>query len=62
MIISCEDGHRAAILRYDSRKDLMGGPDNEDENGDEDEDSETIYNECIRSEFNYVRRMMINFE
>ena len=50
-----DDGHRSVILRYDSRKDIMG---NDEGNG---EDEELVFEKCINSEFNYVRRLMINY-
>ena len=60
MIIQKEDGHKSAILRYDSGNDVLS------EDGvlkdDEEEEAEAIIGECVRSEFNYVRRWMINFE
>lgn len=60
MIIQKEDGHKSAILRYDSGNDVLS------EDGvlkdDEEEEAEAIVGECVRSEFNYVRRWMINFE
>ena len=62
MILNREDGHKAAILRYDSRRDILGQDEKAritDING---EDEEIIYGECVRSEFNYMRRMMLVFD
>ncbi len=58
-ILEKGNGDRSVILRYNSRKDYMG------DGGEEDEDElsemeENLYDECIRSEFNSMRRMMIN--
>ena len=55
LMLEKDDGHRSVILRYDSRKDIMG---NDEGNG---EDEELVFEKCINSEFNYVRRLMINY-
>ena len=61
-VLEREDGDKAAILRYDShvtlRQLLLGG-----EGGEEDEERLShVYGECIDSEFNTLRRKMINFK
>ena len=48
---------KTAILRYDSPKDFLGTDEDNSEN-QEFLSSGT----CIHSEFNFLRRMMINFE
>lgn len=64
LVILKDDGAKGVVLRYDSKNDILGDSedgvicDEEDEEGEEDD----IYNECIRSEFNTMRRMMINFK
>ena len=57
-ILEREDGRRAAILRYASKKDYVG-TDQDTAEQDEDEDTEVTPDECIRSEFLGTRRMMI---
>ena len=62
-VIRRDNGDTAAILRYGGHTDLkhliIG------EEGDEEEDAEElshVYGQCVSSEFNTLRRMMINFE
>ena len=61
-IIERDSGDHAAILRYGghtSLKALLIG----DEGGEEDqEELSHVYGECVSSEFNTLRRLMINFE
>lgn len=55
-VIKREDGDKSVILRYKAKHDITGA-------ADEDEDENEIkYGEVICSEFNFVRRMMINFK
>ena len=62
MILNRKDGHKAAILRYDSRNDILGEDENAETVSAGGEDEDIIFGECIRSEFNYMRRMMLVFE
>ena len=62
-VIQRDNGDTAAILRYGGHTDLkhliIG------EEGDEEEDEEElshVYGQCVSSEFNTLRRMMINFK
>ena len=60
-ILDREDGGISVILRYNSKKDYLG------DGGEEDEDeilekADSLYDECIRSEFNSMRRMMLNLK
>ena len=62
-VIQRENGDTAAILRYGGKTDLkhliIG------EEADEEEDEEElshVYDQCVSSEFNTLRRMMINFK
>jgi hypothetical protein len=61
-IIERDNGDHAAILRYGghtSIKALLLG----DEGGEEDEEELShVYGECVSSEFNTLRRLMVNFE
>ena len=57
-ILEREDGRRAVILRYASKKDYLETDQNLTER-DEDEDTEITSDECIRSEFLGTRRLMI---
>lgn len=57
-ILEREDGRRAVILRYASKKDYLEADQNLTE-WDEDEDTEITSDECIRSEFLGTRRLMI---
>ncbi len=57
-ILEREDGRRAVILRYASKKDYLEADRNLTE-WDEDEDTEVTSDECIRSEFLGTRRLMI---
>ena len=54
-ILDKGDDNRAVILRYDSKKDYLGEDDNKSE-------EENLFDVCIRSEFNSMRRMMINLQ
>jgi Na+-driven multidrug efflux pump len=62
MILNREDGHKAAVLRYDLRNDILGEDENAGTVNESGEDEEIVYGECIRSEFNYMRRMMLVFK
>ncbi len=62
MILNREDGHKAAILRYDSRNDILEDDSNAGIVSENGENEEIIYGECVRSEFNYMRRMMLVFK
>ena len=62
MILNREDGHKAAILRYDSRSDILGENADAGTVSENSENEEIIFGECIRSEFNYMRRMMLVFK
>ena len=57
-ILEREDGRRAVILRYASKKDYLGTDQNTSA-GNEDEDTEVTPDECVRSEFLGARRLMI---
>ncbi len=61
-VLERDNGDKAAILRYDSHvrlRDLLLGQ----EGGEEDEEELShVYGECIDSEFNTLRRKMINFK
>ena len=62
LVLEKENGGHSVILRYDSPKsiiedDAMAHVDEEDK-----EETEGLYNQCIRSEFNFVQRLMINFQ
>ena len=62
-IIRRDNGDTAAILRYGghtSLKHLLLG----EEGGEEEDEAELshVYGECVRSEFNTLRRLMINFK
>lgn len=59
-VLRREDDRVAVILRYESRKDYLGGDDNVPET-DEDEEPDVMPDTCIRSEFLGMRRMMIVF-
>lgn len=61
-ILNREDGHKAAILRYDLGRDILGEDEKAGTVNESGEDEEMIYGECIRSEFNYMRRMMLVFK
>lgn len=55
-ILEREDGRRAAILRYESKKDYLGTDQN---TAEWDEETEVTPDQCIRSEFLGMRRLMI---
>ena len=58
-VLERENGDKAAIVRYMQKTKLFAAETAEE--ADEDELSH-VYGECIRSEFNTLRRLMINFE
>ncbi len=61
-VIQRDGGDTAAILRYGghtSFKQLLIGEEGE---GEDEEELAHVYGECVSSEFNTLRRMMINFK
>jgi hypothetical protein len=56
-ILEREDGMRAAILRYESKKDYIG--ENEDMPEQDEDETEFSPDTCIKSEFLGARRLMI---
>ena len=62
-VIRRDNGDTAAILRYGGHTDLKHLIIGEEADGEEDEEELShVYGQCVGSEFNTLRRMMINFE
>lgn len=62
-VIQRDNGDTAAILRYGGKTDLKHliiGEEAEDE--EDEEELSHVYGQCVSSEFNTLRRMMINFK
>ncbi len=62
-VIQRDNGDTAAILRYGGHTDLKHliiGEEGEDE--EDEEELSHVYGQCVNSEFNTLRRMMINFK
>ena len=62
-VIQRDNGDTAAILRYGGHTDLKHliiGEESEDE--EDEEELSHVYGQCVNSEFNTLRRMMINFK
>ena len=62
-VIQRDNGDTAAILRYGGHTDLKHliiGEEGED--GEDEEELSHVYGQCVNSEFNTLRRMMINFK
>ena len=58
-VLQRENGDKAAILRYAQKTKLFAAETAEEA---DEEELTHVYGECIRSEFNTLRRLMINFE
>jgi O-antigen/teichoic acid export membrane protein len=58
-VLERENGDKAAIVRYAHRVGLFAAEQAEET---DEEELAHVYGECIRSEFNTLSRMMINFE
>ncbi|MBR3224285.1 MAG: hypothetical protein IKF78_03080 [Atopobiaceae bacterium] len=61
-VIRRDNGDVAAILRYGTRmgiRELLLG---EEGDGNDEEDLAHVYGKCVSSEFNTLRRLMINFK
>lgn len=61
LVLEKDNGGHSVILRYDSPKSIIENDSMVEADAEDKEETEGIYNQCIRSEFNFVQRLMINF-
>lgn len=58
-VLERDDGDKAAILRFDHKVSLFAA---ENEEETDEEELAHVYDTCIKSEFNTLHRLMINFQ
>ena len=61
LVLEKDNGGHSVILRYDSPKSIIENDSMVEADAEDKEETEGLYNQCIRSEFNFVQRLMINF-